>query len=77
VYAIALDTEVDELQNYINKTGMKFPVVYDPSNRSIYGRYYVDITPEIYVLNKERTIIGKNLKVFQIETVINRDKEKR
>lgn len=75
VYAIALDTDNTELQNYIDKNGMKFPVVWDSTNRSIYGRYYVDITPEIFVLNKERKIIGKNLKVFQIETVINRDKE--
>ena len=75
VYAIALDTDEKELQGYIDKTGIEFPVVYDPTNRSIYARYYVDITPEIYVLNKERKIIGKNLKVFQIETVINRDKE--
>ena len=79
VFAIALDSNVDdpnELQNYINKTKMPFPCVWDPTNRSIYAKYYVDITPEIYVLNKERRIIGKNLKVFQIDTIIDRDKEK-
>jgi len=72
-----LDTNNDELQQYIDKTKMPFPCVYDPTNRSIYGKYYVDLTPEIYVLNKERIIIGKNLKVNQIEIIINRDKEKR
>lgn len=75
VYAIALDTDDAELGAYIKKTNMPFPCVWDSSNRSIYGKYYVDITPEVYVLNKERRIIGKNLKVFQIETVIARDKE--
>lgn len=75
VYAIALDTDNQELGDYIKKTGMEFPVVWDSTNRSIYGKYYVDITPEVYVLNKERKIIGKNLKVFQINTVIDRDKE--
>jgi len=80
VYAIALDTNVDdpnELANYIKKTQMPFPCVWDPTNRSIYAKYYVDITPEIYVLSPERKIIGKNLKVFQIETIINRDKQNR
>ncbi len=79
VYAIALDTNIDdpnELANYIKKTNMPFPCVWDPTNRSIYAKYYVDITPEIYVLNKERRIVGKNLKVFQIDTIIERDKEK-
>lgn len=80
VYAIALDTNIDdpnELANYIKKTNMPFPCVWDPTNRSIYAKYYVDITPEIYVMNKERKIIGKNLKVFQIDTIIDRDKEKK
>lgn len=80
VYAIALDSnqeDPNELANYIKKTNMPFPCVWDPTNRSIYAKYYVDITPEIYVLNPERKIIGKNLKVFQIETIINRDKENR
>ena len=80
VYAIALDSNVDnpnELKDYIAKTKMPFPCVWDQTNRSIYAKYYVDITPEVYVLNPERKIIGKNLKVFQIDTVIDRDKEKR
>jgi len=80
VYAIALDTNQDdpnELANYIKKTKMPFSCVWDPTNRSIYGKYYVDITPEIYVLNPERKIVGKNLKVFQIDTIIERDKENR
>lgn len=76
VYAIAIDTDKTKWNNYIEKTGMNFTNVYDPSNRSIYGKYYVDHTPELYVLNKDRTIIGKNIKVNQIMTVIDRDKEK-
>ena len=74
VYAIAIDTDDQKWKNYINKTGMTFTNVYDPSNVSIYGKYYVDHTPELYVLNKDRVIIGKNLKVNQIQTVIDRDK---
>lgn len=77
VYAIAIDTDETELRDYINKVGMDFTYIYDSTNRSIYAKYYVNVTPELYVLNKERKIIGKNLKVFQIETVINQDKAKR
>lgn len=76
VYAIAIDTDEKELGEYVKKTGMPFTYIYDSTNRSIYAKYYVNVTPELYVLNKERKIIGKNLKVFQIETIINQDKAK-
>ena len=80
VYAIALESNVDdpnELANYIEKNKIPFPVIHDPTSRSIYKTYYVNITPEIYVLNPDRIIVGKNLKTFQIDTMINRDIEKR
>lgn len=76
VYAIALDTDDDKWKNYIIKNNLTWTNVHDPTNRSIYGRYFVDITPEIYVLNKERKIIGKNLKTEQIQIIIDRDKNK-
>jgi hypothetical protein len=74
VFAIAIDTDENEWKAYIEKNKMTFTNVFDPTNRSIYAKYYVDVTPEVYVLNKERKIIGKNLKVFQIDTIIERDK---
>ena len=77
VYAIAVDTEAAEWIDFIQKNGMDiFSNVFDPTNQSIYGKYYVDNTPEIYILNPDRTIIGKNLKVNQIQEIINRDKFK-
>jgi peroxiredoxin len=77
VYSIALDTDQKEWTDYIKKTGMAWTNVFDPSNRSIYGKYYVDVTPEIYVIGPDRKIIAKNIKVNQIEEVIQRDKEQR
>ena len=77
VYAIALDTEADIWKDYMRKTGMQWTNVFDPSNRSIYKTYYVNVTPEIYVLGPERKIIAKNLNVDQIEEVIRRDQAKR
>nr|MBS0038278.1 AhpC/TSA family protein [Saprospiraceae bacterium] len=77
VFAIVVDTDRKEWTDYIRKTNMEWINVFDPTNRAIYGKYYVDITPELYVINPERKIIGKNLKTFQIETIINRDIQKR
>ncbi|HMQ47079.1 MAG TPA: thioredoxin-like domain-containing protein [Saprospiraceae bacterium] len=77
VFGIALDTDQDEWKAYIAKNGMDWINVFDPSNKSIYAKYFVDHTPELYVLNPERIIIGKNLKVNQVEEIIRRDQEKR
>jgi thiol-disulfide isomerase/thioredoxin len=75
VFTIALDTEEAEWRSFVKSSGLPGIHVFDPTNRSIYGKYYVDNTPEIYVLNADRTIIGKNLKVEQIANIIERDKE--
>jgi peroxiredoxin len=76
VFAIALDTDPEKWKAFIQENKMDFINVFDPTNASIYAKYYVDNTPEIYVLNPDRTIIGKNLKTFQIETVIERDRQR-
>ena len=73
VFAIAIDTDDTQWKNFIRENNMDWINVFDPTNKSIYAKYYVDNTPEIYVLNPERKIIAKNLKVHQIETMINRD----
>jgi peroxiredoxin len=76
VFAVALDTEVAPWKKFIQDFGTQnWTNVYDPSNRSIYKTYFVDHTPELYLLNADRKIIGKNLKASQIEEVINRDKQ--
>lgn len=75
VYAIAIDTQEPLWKDFIKKNGMTWVNVFDPTNRAIYAKYFVDDTPEIYVLNKDRVIIGKNLKVEQIEIILQRDKQ--
>jgi peroxiredoxin len=77
VFAIAVDTEEQEWKDYIRKSNMNFINVFDPTNRSIYAKYYVDHTPEVYVLNPDRIIIAKNLKIEQVDEVIERDRNKR
>ncbi|MEY3368074.1 MAG: hypothetical protein RI973_1229 [Bacteroidota bacterium] len=77
VYGIAVNTEDAEWRAGIKKYGMTWVNVFDPTNRSIYAKYYVDNTPEVYVLDPDRIIIGKNLHVDQVMTIIDRDKKKR
>ncbi len=77
VFAIVLNSTDKEWRDFMALNHMEeWTNVHDPTNRSIYAKYYVDITPEIYVLNPERVIIGKNLKVEQIATIIERDQRK-
>lgn len=78
VYAIAIDTDQEEWLGYIRKTGMTaFTNVFDPTNRSIYKKYFVDITPEVYIIGPDRKIIAKNIKVSQIQKAIQIDRNRR
>lgn len=65
-------------KNYINQTGMNvWTNVSDPTFQSQFHRkYHFSTTPGIYVLNKDRIIIGKNIGATQIGIVIDRDMEK-
>ena len=74
IFGIAIDTDVNKLRDYITKNRIPFVTTFDPTNRAIYAKYYVNVTPEVYVLNKQRVIIGKNLKIDQVMTVIDRDR---
>lgn len=76
VYAIAVDTDDQSWKDYIAKTGMPWTNVFDPTNRAIYKTYYVDVTPEVYLLGPDRKIIAKNLNVNQINEVIERHRNK-
>ena len=75
-YGIAVNTTDEEWRKCIKKSGFTFTNVFDPTNRAIYAKYFVDITPELYVLNKDRTIIAKNLVAGQLETIFERELKK-
>ncbi len=78
VFAIVLNTTDEKWKNFVAKNQIDSWInVHDPTNKSIYAKYFVDITPEIYVLNKERKIIGKNLKVEQIPIIIQQELDRR
>ncbi len=71
IYAIALDTDATKWKNFVSQYGLQqFTNVYDPTNRSIFKTYYVDNTPELYLLGPDRKIVSKNLKVGQLAQAI-------
>ncbi len=75
-FGIGVSTTEEELKPFIKKHGFQFPVVFDPTNRAIYAKYFVDITPELYILNKDRIIVAKNLHAEQLEEAFQRELKK-
>ncbi len=75
-YGIAVSTTDEEWKKFVKEKGFTFTNVFDPTNRAIYAKYFVDITPEIYVLNKDRIIVGKNLHPDQLSTIFERELKK-
>lgn len=78
VFSIVTNTTDEEWDAYRKKVGITWPDVNDPSGDESKWplKYHVDNTPEVYVLNKERVFIAKNLNVEQLEEVINRELQK-
>ncbi len=71
VYALALDTEDAKWKAFVEEFGLEdWTNVYDPSNQAIFKTYFVDTTPEMYLLDPDRKIIGKNLKSEELNAVI-------
>jgi thiol-disulfide isomerase/thioredoxin len=75
-YAIAVNTTDAEWRAFINLHKFTFINVFDPTNRAIYAKYYVDVTPELYVLDKNRTIVAKNLHAEQLEAIFEKELRK-
>ncbi|MEM7105677.1 MAG: thioredoxin-like domain-containing protein [Bacteroidota bacterium] len=76
IFTIALDTNDQEWRQFLQSYSMPGTHVYDPTNKAIYAKYYVDNTPEIYILDSDRKIVAKNLKVKQIGEVLQREIDK-
>ena len=73
VYALCIDDDVDAWKKFVAEFGLKWHNVIDPKMESRYGnKYHVDHTPEMYVLDKNHTIVAKNLKAFQLPTIFER-----
>ncbi|MCB9345667.1 MAG: redoxin domain-containing protein [Lewinellaceae bacterium] len=75
VVAVSMGAEADEWKAFMEKNRMDdFVNLTDEDNNSIFKSYFVRATPEIYLLNPDRKIIGKHLSVEDIQAVMEMDK---
>ncbi|MBK7093719.1 MAG: DUF5106 domain-containing protein [Saprospiraceae bacterium] len=72
VFSIAANTTEPEWKGFRSRFNLPWTDVFDVTNASWYPKYFVDVTPELYVLDKNRKFFAKNLKVSQIETILER-----
>lgn len=77
-FTLCLDDKEDEWKKYLSTSGLSaFHNVFDFQRESKYHRkYHVDVTPEMYVLNKERKIIASNIDSEQLPQVFEREMAK-
>jgi peroxiredoxin len=67
----------EEWQGFAQKFGVNWIDVSDPSVISRYHeKYHIDITPELYLLDKDNRIIAKNLKPNQLPEVLEKELSK-
>ncbi len=72
IFSIAANTTEKEWRGFDAKFHLPWTDVFDPTNASWYPKYFVDITPEVYVLDKNRKIVAKNINVKQLPTLFKR-----
>lgn len=72
VYSIAANTTDKEWREFDAKFHFPWADVFDATNASWYPKYFVDITPEVYVIDKNRKIVAKNINVEQLPTLFKR-----
>lgn len=73
VYALSLDDDEAKWRQFVEKYRThNFHNVIDPKRESQYHKkYHIDVTPEIYVLDSNNRIVGKDLHPEQLEEVFN------
>jgi peroxiredoxin len=72
-FTLCIDDKEDEWKDYLKKNNMNFHNVFDFQRESKYHRkYHIDITPEMYVLDKDRKIIASNINSEQLPSIFER-----
>lgn len=74
VFSIAANAnDYKKWTEFENKYGINWTDVWDPQLESRYHeKYYIDITPEIYILDANHKIVAKNLKAFQVPEMLTK-----
>lgn len=77
VFALCTDKEKGKWLDFVRKNNMNFTNAFDPDRKSRYERkYHIDITPELYVLDKNNKIIASNLSPNQLPDFLEGEREK-
>ncbi len=72
VFSIAANTTEKEWRDFDARFHFPWVDIFDATNASWYPKYFVDITPEVYVLDKNRKIVAKNINVKQLPILFKR-----
>jgi len=73
-FTLCIDDKEEEWKKYLKEYDMKFHNVFDFQRESKYHRkYHIDVTPEMYVLNKDRKIIASNIDSKQLPEIFERE----
>ncbi|MFM1876310.1 MAG: hypothetical protein RL266_2047 [Bacteroidota bacterium] len=67
VFSLSTDKDQAKWLDFVKKNNMNFTNAFDPDRSSRYERkYHIDITPELYVLDRNNKIIASNLSPEQL-----------
>jgi len=73
VFALCTDPDEKLWKNYIDQNDLDWTNAFDPMIESEYTfKYHIDITPEIYVLDRNRIIVARDLHAFQLDEILGR-----
>lgn len=77
VFALSTDKDEAKWKQFVADNKMTFTNAFDPQRKSRYERkYHIDITPELYVLDKNNKIIASNLSPNQLPAFLEGEREK-
>lgn len=77
VFALSTDKDEAKWKQFVADNNMNFTNAFDPERKSRYERkYHIDITPELYVLDKNNKIIASNLSPNQLSAFLEGEREK-
>lgn len=77
VFALSTDKDKGKWKEFVRKHNMTFNNAIDPDRKSRYDRkYHIDITPELYVLDKNNKIIASNLSPAQLPEFLEGERRK-
>lgn len=76
VFAASTNTDMEKWEKFIDDHNLTFINVADPYTQSNFrADYYVDRTPKLFVVDRNKKIIAKRLEIDQLEDFISKQKE--